>query len=256
MIDSAALPFQLKQLRLSTIRESCEETSLLAEKHHWTYQQFLAVLCDKELAGREQRRIQRNLIESKLPIGKTLDRFEFKNLSSITGAQMAAFAETKSWIEEAHNLILFGPSGVGKTHLAAAIGRRLVEHGKRVLFVKTTALVQKLQLAYHEHKLQDLIDKLAKYDLLILDDIGYVKKTESETSVLFDLIADRYESKSLLITANQPFDKWDTIFPNNIIATAAIDRLIHHATIINVDEQSYRKAAQKSSSISTKKNEK
>jgi len=250
MIDSAVLPFQLKQLRMSIMRETCEETSQLAEKKHWTYQQYLAVLCDKELAGREQRRIQRNLTESKLPIGKTLDRFEFKHLSSITGAQMSAFAETTSWIEEAHNLILFGPSGVGKSHLAAAIGRRLVELGKRVLFAKTTALAQKLQLAYLEHKLQDSLDKLAKYDLLILDDIGYVKKTESETSVLFDLIADRYESRSLLITANQPFDKWDTIFPNTITATAAIDRLVHHATIINIDEHSYRKAAQKSSSIS------
>ena len=181
MIDCAVLPFQLKQLRLSTMRDVCEETAQLAEKHHWTYQQFLTVLCDRELAVRVQRRIQRHIIESKLPIGKTLDRFEFKNLSSITGAQIAAFAETTHWLDEAHNLILFGPSGVGKTHLAVAIGWRLVELGKKVLFAKTTALVQKLQLAYHEHKLQDSLEKLARYDLLILDDIGYVKKTESES---------------------------------------------------------------------------
>ncbi len=252
MIDSAVLPFQLKQLRLSTMRDVCEETAQLAEKHHWTYQQFLTILCDRELGVRSQRRIQRNIIEAKLSIGKTLDRFEFKNLSSITGAQIAAFAETTHWLEEAHNLILFGPSGVGKSHLAAAIGNRLVELGKKVHFAKTTALVQKLQLAYQEHKLQDFLEKLAKYDLLILDDIGYVKKTESETSVLFDLIADRYESKSLLITANQPFDKWDAIFPNHITTTAAIDRLVHHATIININEHSYRKAAQIASSKSTR----
>jgi len=140
MIDKVYLLFQLKQSRMSTMRETCEETSQLAKKQHWTYQQYLAVLCGKKHC------IQRNLTESKLPIGKTLDRFEFKHLSSITGAQMSAFAETTSWIEEAHNLILFGPSGVGKSHLAAAIGRQLIELGKRVLFAKTTALAQKLQI--------------------------------------------------------------------------------------------------------------
>ncbi len=243
MIDTATLPFQLKRLRLRSIRENYEEITLAAEKDHWTYQQYLAALCDKELAGREQRRIENNLTQSKLPLGKTLDTFIFENLTSVNPAQITAFAETSAWTHQARNLILFGPSGVGKTHLAAAIGRRLIEKGIRVLFVKTTTLVQQLQRAYQEHNLQDMLDKLAKYELLILDDIGYVKKTESETSVLFDLIADRYESKSLLITANQPFDKWETIFPNHITAVAAIDRLVHHATIINIDEQSYRKSS-------------
>ncbi len=243
MIDVAILPFQLKQLRLSTMYNSFEETTLAAEQHNWSYQQYLAALCDKELAGREQRRIERYLQQAKLPLGKTLDTFDFTCLTSVTPAQITAFAEASAWVNQANNLILFGPSGVGKTHLAAAIGKRLIENGSKVLFQKTTTLVQQLQLAYKEHKLQDMLDKLAKYDLLILDDIGYVKKTESETSVLFDLIADRYESKSLLITANQPFDKWEDIFPNTIITVAAIDRLIHHATIINIDELSYRKTS-------------
>ncbi len=248
MNDSTKLGHQLKQLRLGSMFLGYEEVAHIAEKHHWSYQQYLTVLCDKELGGREQRRIHRYLTDAKLPIGKTLDTFEFKKLTSITGAQITSFAEVKHWVDSAQNLLLFGPSGVGKTHLAAAIGRRLVEQGVRVFFTKTTALVQKLQLAYLDHRLQYMLEKLAKYDLLILDDIGYVKKTESETSVLFDLIADRYESKSLLITANQSFDKWDEIFPNNVTAVAAIDRLIHHATIININEPSYRKAAQKKSS--------
>ncbi len=242
----------LKQLRLRTIRECYEELSQRAENDHWTYQQYLAALCDQELAGRLQRRIERHLLEAKLPIGKTLDTFEFNKLTSITAAQMTSFAETTKWVRQAHNLILFGPSGVGKSHLAAAIGRRLVEKEVRVHYTKTTTLVQKLQLAYDEKKLQNELDKLAKYDLLILDDIGYVKKTDAETSVLFELIADRYESKSLLITANQPFDKWDTIFPNSEMAVAAVDRLIHHATIINIDEKSYRKIACRTASNANK----
>ncbi len=249
MINTAELPTLLKQLRLSTIRNCYEEVSLLAEKQHWTYEQYLAVLCDKQQAYREQRRIQRHMIEAKLPIGKTLDSFEFSKLSSITGAQISAFTETTSWIEQAHNLILFGPSGVGKSHLAAAIGKRLVEQGVRVLFVKTTLLVQKMQVAYREKTLSEILAKLAKYDLLILDDIGYVQKTKNETSVLFELIADRYESRSLLVTANQTFEKWNTLFPNDITTVAAVDRLIHHSTIINIDEQSYRRTSRKPLSI-------
>ena len=126
--------------------------------------------------------------------------------------------------------MLFGPSGTGKTHLAAAIGRRLIELGKRVFFIRTTALVQKLQLAYLENKLSDALEKLEKFDLIILDDFGYVKKNEAETSVLFELIGDRYESKSILITSNQAFGTWDTIFPDSTMAVAAIDRLVHHAS--------------------------
>ncbi len=196
-----------------------------------------------ELSHKETKRIERFLKEAKLPQGKTLDGYDFTALSSITGAQISAFAENTQWVLEGHNLIIFGPSGTGKTHLAAAIGRRLIEHRMRVLFAKTTTLVQQLQVAFNAQKLSDMLEKLARYDLLILDDIGYVKKNEAETSVLFELIADRYESKSLLIAANQSFDEWDAIFPSNTMAVAAIDRLIHHASILNINEQSYRKAS-------------
>jgi DNA replication protein DnaC len=225
------------------MRTSWEEIAQQAEKHGWTYPQYLTALCDREMASREQNRIERNLLEAKLPIGKTLGSFEFGSLTSINAAQITAFAENTHWVTNAQNLIIFGPSGVGKTHLAAAIGRRLTERGMRALFTKTTILVQKLQSAYSNHKLPDLLAKLAKYDLLILDDIGYVKKSEAETSVLFELIADRYESKSLLITSNQTFDQWDTIFPNGLTAVAAIDRLVHHSTIINISEESYRRTS-------------
>jgi DNA replication protein DnaC len=243
MISSATLPLMLKQLRLKNMQSNWEEMAQQAESSHWTYPQYLATLCDKEVSVREQQQIQTRIREAKLPIGKTLDAFQFNKLTSINPAQISALAENTNWVAEAHNLIIFGPSGVGKTHLAAAIGHRLVERGMRVLFTKTTALVQSLQLANNNHKLSELLGKLAKFHLLILDDIGYVKKSEAETSVLFELIADRYESRSLLITSNQAFDQWDAIFPNNIMAVAAIDRLVHHSTIININEPSYRRAS-------------
>ena len=153
------------------------------------------------------------------------------------------FAQTTDWLDSASNILIFGPSGTGKTHLCAALGRSLVELGKRVKFVTATALVQQLQLAKLQLELQTLLAKLDRYDLLIIDDLGYVKKSDVETSVLFELIAHRYERRSLLVTANQPFSQWETIFTDSMMTVAAIDRLIHHATIIEMQAESFRKQA-------------
>ena len=124
--------------------------------------------------------------------------------------------------------------------MAAGIAYSLIAQGVRVLFSPTTHLIQNLQQAKKELKLKAALDKLAKFDLLILDDIGYVKKSEQETSVLFELIAHRYETGSMLITANQSFSDWENLFPDKVMAVAAIDRIVHHAVIIKIDEESYR----------------
>jgi len=150
-------------------------------------------------------------------------------------------AQDVTWLERAENLLIFGPSGVGKTHLAAAMGRAMVELGKRVKFSSATALVQQLQYAKLQLQLPSALTKLDRFDLLIIDDVGYVKKTEAETSVLFELISYRYERKSLLITANQPFSQWDSIFSDSMMTVAAVDRLIHHALIIEIQADSFRK---------------
>ena len=170
-----------------------------------------------------------------------MEVFDFKNAKSVNKALIQALAENTSWVDQANNVLIFGPSGVGKTHLAASIGHAQIDLNKRVLMTSTTALVQQLQRDKKNYELPESLSKLDKYDLLILDDIGYVKKDEGETSVLFELIHHRYESGSLIITANQPFSQWDKIFPDNMMAVAAIDRLVHHATIIKIDEKSYRK---------------
>ncbi len=142
-------------------------------------------------------------------------------------------------------MLLIGPSGVGKSHIAAALGHFLIEQGIRVKWIAATALVQLLQQAKQELDLMGAMTKLDKYRVMIIDDIGYVKKTDSETQVLFEFIAHRYESGSLIITSNQPFSHWDQIFPDTLMTVAAIDRIIHHATIVEIDADSYRKKHQK-----------
>jgi DNA replication protein DnaC len=150
-------------------------------------------------------------------------------------------AQDVGWLDRSENLLVFGPSGVGKTHLAAAMGRAMVELGKRVKFFSATILVQQLQSAKLQLQLPMALTKLDRFDLLIVDDVGYVKKSEAETSVLFELIAHRYERRSLLITANQPFSQWDSIFADSMMTVAAVDRLVHHALIIEIQAQSFRK---------------
>ena len=136
---------------------------------------------------------------------------------------------------------MFGPPGAGKSHLGAALGLALVESSWRVLFTRTTDLVQRLQTARRDLQLEAAIARLDKYHLLILDDLAYVSKDQAETSVLFELIAARYERRSLLITANQPFGDWAKVFPDQAMTLAAVDRLVHHATIFEMNVESYRR---------------
>lgn len=158
-----------------------------------------------------------------------------------------------SWLERAENCLMFGPSGVGKTHLATAVARAVIELGKRAKFFSATSLVQQLQQAKLELVLPAMLRRLDRYDLLVIDDLGYVKKSEAETSVLFELIAHRYERRSLLITANQPFSQWNHIFADDMMTVAAVDRLVHHALIVEIHTDSYRKqsAAKRSSQTET-----
>lgn len=237
----ATLPLLLKQLHLSCMQDHWQSMALEAEEAHWNYPDYLSALAHREVDYRQQKKIARHVKEACLPAGKTLDTFDFKVRRSMNAAQITAIANSLEWIQQGSNLMIFGPSGVGKTHLASAIGYRLVEKGVRVLFTTTTTMVQKLQQARRDYTLPDYLTKLSRHDVLVLDDIGYVKKDEAETSVLFELIAHRYENQSLIITSNQPFSEWGQIFPDNIMAVAAIDRLVHHATIINIKEESYRK---------------
>jgi len=240
-VDTAKLPLLLTALRLPTFARLWPEFCARADKEGWPAERLLAALCELELSEREQRRIQRHLAEARLLPGKTLDSFDFAVVPTITQARVRALAEGDGWLQSGHNLLAFGPPGAGKTHLGSAIGHELVQRGYRVLMARTSDLVQRLQTARQDLALSQEIAKLDKFDLLILDDISYVRKDQAETSALFELIAARYERRSIMITANQPFSGWDAIFPDRAMTVAAIDRLVHHATIFEMNVESYRR---------------
>ena len=240
-VDEARLGLLLGDLRLPAIESIWPRFAERADKEGWPAARFLAALAEHEVAERARRRIERHLAEARLPPGKTLDAFEFEAVPTISKAQVMALVAGDSWLDRGANLLLFGPPGGGKSHLAAAIGRGLIENGWRVLFTRTTDLVQRLQVARRELALEAAINRLDKHHLLILDDLAYVTKDQAETSVLFELIGARYERRSILITANQPFGEWGRIFPDPAMTLAAVDRLVHHATILELNVESYRR---------------
>lgn len=242
-VDTARLTLALNELRMPAIKALWPHFAEQADKEGWPASRFLSALVEHELAERDRRRIERHVSQARLLPGKTIDTFDFAAVPMLSKAHVNAITAGDSWIGKGDNILVFGPPGVGKSHLSSAIGLALVENGYRVLFTRTTDLVQKLQQARRDLALESAISKLDKFDLLILDDIAYVTKDQAETSVLFELISARYERRSTLITANQPFGAWDTIFPDPAMTLAAVDRLVHHATIFEMNVESYRRKA-------------
>jgi DNA replication protein DnaC len=240
-IDTARLSLMLTDLRLPGISKAWATFAERADTESWPAARLLAALAEFEVAERQTRRMQRHLTDARLPIGKTLDSFDFTAVPMISKARVMALVAGDVWLKNGANLMLFGGPGGGKSHLAAAIGAGLIENGWRVLYTRTTDLVQKLQAARRNLDLEGAIAKLDKYHLLVLDDMAYVSKDQAETSVLFELISARYERRSLLITANQPFGEWEKVFPDKAMTLAAIDRLVHHATIFEMNVESYRR---------------
>lgn len=236
-----SLEFMLKSLNLAAFNQFLDEFNQQAIEQTWSYSDFLSKLCEVELARRFQTRVTNWTRDAKLPMGKTFSSLLFDELPKQIQQQILQLKDNNQWALQADNILLFGPSGVGKSHIAAALAYHLIEKGIRAKWLSATALVQQLQVAKKELDLMKYMTRLDKYRVLIIDDIGYVKKSDSETQVLFEFIAHRYESGSLIITSNQPFSQWDQIFPDTLMTVAAVDRIIHHATIIEIGGESYRK---------------
>jgi DNA replication protein DnaC len=235
-----SLPQCLKELHLPTVRACYGEEADRARQECLTYEHYLAEVMEREREARRQNRIQRLLRESKLPLEKSLETFETTRLSSVLAAQLNALLEG-SFVDRSENVLAFGNPGSGKTHLLCAIAQELIHgQGRRVLFTPCSLLVQQLLVAKRDLKLPRLLKGLSKYEVIICDDIGYVEQNREEMEVLFILLADRYERGSLMITSNLPFSKWERIFKDPMTTAAAIDRLVHHSIILELNLPSYR----------------
>ncbi len=223
----------LRELRLPTMVLQLDEASKRAEANDWTPQVFLGHLAAAEVEARRIRRVERNLKASKLPVGKTLDMLNLKLYNLKTRRQVAALI-TGDFLDRADNVLLFGLPGRGKSHMAAAIGHELIQRGHKVLFTPTFQLVQRLLIAKRELELEKLLRRLDSFDCVILDDIGYVQQDRDEIEVLFTFLGERYERRSVIVTSNLVFSKWDRIFKDPMTTACAIERLVHHSTILEL----------------------
>jgi len=235
----SALNVCLKELHLSTVRACYEEEAARARREDLTYEYYLAEVMEREREVRRHNRVQRLLRESKLPLEKSFDAFDMGRLSSMLIAQVKALTEG-SFVDRSENVLAFGNPGSGKTHLLCAIGLELIQQGRRVFFSSCSLLVQQLLIAKRDLDLPRILKRLRKYDALIIDDIGYVQQNREEMEILFILLAERYERGSMMITSNLPFSKWERIFKDPMTAAAAIDRLVHHSIILELNLPSYR----------------
>jgi len=229
----------LTQLHLPTVRACYEEQAERARQESLSYEHYLAELIEREREDRRHRRIERFLRESKLPLEKNLQSFDKNRLPPKVAAQVHALLDG-SFLERTENVLAFGNPGSGKTHLLCAIGQELILKERRLLFTACNLLVQELLIAKQDLRLPRVLNRLSKYDALIIDDIGYVQQNRQEMEVLFILLAERYERGSVMITSNLPFSKWEHIFKDPMTTAAAIDRLVHHSVILELNLPSYR----------------
>ncbi len=236
---TARLHEQLKDLRLPTFREQFQALAEQATREGLSYPQYLAELASRECQTRNHSRVQRLLRNSRLLQGKTWDQFSWSRVPLQVARQLQSLREG-TFLDRRENLLVFGKPGSGKTHLLVALGEQLVQHGRSVLFTTCSLLVQELLAAKRELKLERFIKRLAGFEALIIDDLGYVQQSREEMEVLFTLLAERYERGSVLLTSNLPFSQWEQIFKDPMTTAAAIDRLVHHSVIIELNIPSYR----------------
>ena len=230
---------QLKELRLPAFREQVQSLADQAAREGLSYPQYLAELTSRECQARNHSRVQRLMRNSRLLQGKTWDQFQWSRVPLQVARQLQSLRDG-TFLSRRENLLVFGKPGSGKTHLLAALGEQLVQQGRSVLFATCSLLVQELLAAKRDLKLERFIKRLASFEALIIDDLGYVQQSREEMEVLFTLLAERYERGSVLLTSNLAFSRWEQIFKDPMTTAAAIDRLVHHSVIIELNIPSYR----------------
>jgi DNA replication protein DnaC len=233
------LQHHLKQLRLPTFTNEYARLATQCAAEGKDHVHYLLRLCELELIERERRMIERRIKAAKFPATKSLDSFNFKVIPSLNKTLTIELARCE-FIDHRHNVIALGPSGTGKTHVALGLGLAACQKGKKVRFTTASSLVHELIEAADERRLQRLQKQLAGQDLLIIDELGFVPLSKSGAELLFEVISQRYERGSIIITSNLPFDEWTEVFRSERLTGAILDRLTHHVHILEMNGDSYR----------------
>ena len=237
--QTAGLEVLLRALRLPSFTALYQATAARAESDGWGFERYLRELVEHEVSDRQVRRIERTRTNSHLPPGKTLATLDLARIPTKVKRLLPALCEG-SFLEKAENVLAFGLPGRGKTHCLCAIGHELVARGHSMLYVPAYKLVQDLLSAKKGMSLEREIRRLDRFEVVLVDDIGYVQQDREEMEVLFTFLSERYERKSVMITSNLVFSQWDRIFKDPMTTAAAIDRIVHHATILEMTGESYR----------------
>ena len=230
---------RLRELHLPAMRSDYEAAAARARQESLSYERYLLELAERECESRRSNRIERQLRESRLFMEKSLSTLDLKRLPQKAGQQVRSLLEG-DFVDRHENVLIFGNPGSGKTHVACAVGQELIRSGRRVMFATCGLMVQDLLAAKRDLKLRGFLKKISRYEVLILDDIGYVQYSREEMEVLFSLLAERYERGSVVLTSNLPFSGWESIFKDPMTTAAAIDRLVHHSVILELNVPSYR----------------
>jgi DNA replication protein DnaC len=237
--ETAVLTRCLQQLRLATIRSQHEAVAQQATAESWSYTTFLRELLERECQQRQQHRIERLLKASRLPLEKNWSSLDLKRLPAKVVQQLRGLLSGE-FLDRRENVLVFGPPGSGKTHGLCAVAQELVRAGRPVLHTKCSLLVQELLKAKRDLRMKEFLKELSHWEGLLIDDLGYVQQTREEMEVLFILLAERYERGSVLVTSNLVFSQWEQIFKDPMTTAAAIDRLVHHSVIMEMNVSSYR----------------